>query len=96
MVSIKLVEPLFRFEGYVGGGKRGWFVECLLISWRKFLCGSGYGPSDKQINRAEPPEKDEGLVMDTLTAKPTKMSFLVTQTSRWTSRWTFFFFCVFF
>lgn len=86
MVSIKLVEPLFRFEGYVGGGKG----VGLLISWRKFLCGSGYGPSDKQINRAEPPEKDEGLVMDTLTAKPTKMSFLVTQTSRWTSRWTVF------
>jgi len=33
-----------------------------------------YGPSDKQINRAEPPEKDEGMVMEGTTLRSTLSS----------------------
>jgi len=33
-----------------------------------------YGPSDKQINRADPPEKDEGLVMEGTTLRSTLSS----------------------
>lgn len=49
---------------------------CLLIPIASWVCWSrlGYGPSDKQINRADPPEKDEGLVMEGTTLRSTLSS----------------------
>lgn len=41
-----------------------------------------YGPSDKQINRADPPEKDEGLVMEGTTLRSTLSSLDQSLTSR--------------
>ena len=49
--------------------------------------GLGYGPSDKQINRAEPPEKDEGLVMEGTTLRSTLSSLDQSLASR--SAWDF-------